>query len=148
MRKEFFDAHFHPKEHGLLAWFTNSLNYWLSLLMFNAIPIPQREAGTRQALRDLGELVEAGDCPLIFPEGRHSPDETIQPFQAGVAMIASRLRVPVVPVRIRGSNRVLNPHAKFPTPGRVSVRIGKPVRLEGEDFAALARRLEEIIRNL
>ena len=148
MRKEFFEAHFNPKQHGLFAWFTNSLNYWLSLLMFNAIPIPQREAGTRQALRALGELVEAGDCPLIFPEGRHGPDETIQPFQAGVAMIASRLRIPVVPLRLRGSNRVLPAGARFARPGRVTLVIGQPLRLEGEDYAALAKLLEERIRAL
>lgn len=148
MRKEFFDAHFHPKQHGPFAWFTNSLNYWLSLLMFNAIPIPQREAGTRQALRALGELVESGDCPLIFPEGRHSSDETIQPFQAGVAMIASRLRIPVVPLRLRGSNRVLPVGARFARPGRVTVVIGEPLNLEGKDYTALAKLLEERIRAL
>jgi long-chain acyl-CoA synthetase len=148
MRKEFFDAHFHPREHGLFAWFTNSLNYWLSLLMFNALPIPQHEAGTRQALRALGELVESGDCPLIFPEGVHSPDENLRPFQAGVAMIAARLRIPVVPVRLRGSNRVLRPGARMARPGRVSVVIGEPLRLEGEDYAALTRLLEERIRAL
>ena len=148
MRKEFFDAHFHPGKYGLFAWFTNSLNYWLSLLMFNAIPIPQHEAGTRQALRALGELVESGDCPLIFPEGRHSPDENLYPFQAGVAMIAARLRIPVVPIRLRGSNRVLRPGARMARPGRVSVVIGAPLRLEGEDYAALAKLLEERIRAL
>ncbi len=148
MRKEFFDAHFHPGKYGPFAWFTNSLNYWLSLLMFNAIPIPQQEAGTRQALRALGELVESGDCPLIFPEGRHSPDENLFPFQAGVAMIAARLRIPVVPIRLRGSNRVLRPGARMARPARVSVVIGEPLRLEGEDYAALARLLEERIRAL
>ena len=148
MRKEFFDAHFYREKYGWWSWFTNSLNYYLSCLMFNAVPIPQREAGARQTLHYLGELAEEGWCPLIFPEGKHSEDETILPFQAGVAMMASRLRVPVVPVRIRGSNRVLGPHASFPIPGWVSVRIGEPVRLEGEDFAALARHLEEIIRRM
>ena len=148
MRKEFFEAHFHPREHGLFAWFTNSLNYWLSLLMFNAVPIPQHEAGTRQALRALGELVEAGGCPLIFPEGRHSPDDNLQPFQAGVAMIASRLHIPVVPIRLRGSNRVLPQGARMARPGRVTVTIGEPLRLEGEDYAALTRLLEERIRAL
>lgn len=148
MRKEFFEAHFHPREHGLFAWFTNSLNYWLSLLMFNAVPIPQHEAGTRQALRALGALVESGDCPLIFPEGRHSSDESIQPFQAGVAMIASRLNIPVVPVRLRGSNHVLRPGARMARPGRVTVTIGEPLRLEGEDYLALTQLLEERIRAL
>jgi long-chain acyl-CoA synthetase len=148
MRKEFFEAHFHPREHGWFQWFTNSLNYWLSLLMFNAVPIPQDEAGTRQALRALGELVEAGDCPLIFPEGRHSQDENLYPFQAGVAMIASRLHIPVVPIRLRGSNRVLPQGARMARPGRVTVTIGEPLRLEGEDYAALTRLLEERIRAL
>lgn len=148
MRKEFFEAHFHPREHGVFAWFTNSLNYWLSLLMFNAVPIPQHEAGTRQALRALGELVESGDCPLIFPEGRHSPDESIRPFQAGAAMIASRLHIPVVPIRLRGSNHVLPPGARMAQPGRVTVTIGEPLRLEGEDYPALTRLLEERVRAL
>jgi len=148
MRKEFFDAHFHPQKHGWWKWFTNSLNYYLSCLSFNAVPIPQREAGARQTLHYLGELVEEGWCPLVFPEGKHSEDENVHTFQAGVAMMASRLRVPVVPVRIRGSNRVLHPRAKFPIPGRVTVAIGKPLELAGDDFAGLARRLEETIRSM
>ena len=148
MRLEFFDAHFHPREHSLVHWFTNSLNYWLSLLMFNALPIPQSGAGTRDALRALGHVVEQGSCPLIFPEGRHSRDETILPFQPGVAMIASRLRIPVVPIRVRGVNRVLHPESAMARPGRVQVTIGAPLCLEGEDFAAQARMLEERVRSL
>lgn len=146
MRKEFFDAHFHPKKYGRFAWFTNSLNYWLAALMFNALPIPQREAGTRQTLRYVGELAGEGWCPLIFPEGKHSRDETIGKFQAGVAMMAARLKVPVVPIRIRGSNRVLHPDWKMARPASVNVKIGEPVMLEGEDYAALARVLEERVR--
>lgn len=148
MRKEFFDAHFNPRKYNPFKWFTNSLNYWLSALMFNALPIPQREAGTRQTLRYIGELVEEGWCPLIFPEGKHSRDETVLPFQAGAAMMAARLGVPVVPIRVRGSNRVLHPDWSMARPGFVKVRIGKPVRLEGEDFAALARILEARVREL
>lgn len=146
MRKEFFDAHFHPEKHGRFKWFTSSLNYWLAALMFNALPIPQREAGTRQTLRYVGELVEEGWCPLIFPEGRHSRDETIGRFQAGVAMMASRLKVPVVPIRLRGVNRVLHPDWRMARPGFVRMTIGEPMVLEGDDYAALARRVEERIR--
>ena len=148
MRKEFFDAHFNPRKYNPFKWFTNSLNYWLAALMFNALPIPQREAGTRQTLRYIGELVEEGWCPLIFPEGKHSRDETVLPFQAGAAMMAARLGVPVVPLRIRGSNRVLHPDWRMARPAFVKVRIGEPLRLEGEDYAALARVLEERVRAL
>jgi len=146
MRKEFFDAHFHPEKSSRWSWLTSSLNYYLSSLMFNAVPIPQREAGARGTLHYLGELVADGWCPLVFPEGKHSYDETVLPFLPGIAMMASRLHTPVVPIRIRGSNRVLHPTWKMARPSRVDVTIGAPVRLEGEDFPALARRLEEIIR--
>ena len=146
MRKEFFDAHFYPEKSGRWAWFTSSLNYYLSCLMFNAVPIPQREAGARGTLHYLGELVADGWCPLVFPEGKHSYDETVLPFQPGIAMMASRLQVPVIPIRIRGSNRVLHPTWNMARPAFVDVKIGPPVVLEGEDFPGLARRLEDIIR--
>ncbi|MBI5084865.1 MAG: AMP-binding protein [Acidobacteria bacterium] len=146
MRKEFFDAHFNPSRHSLFSWFTNSLNYYLSCLVFNAIPLPQHEAGARPTLRYIGELVDSGYCPLIFPEGVHSPDDSIGRFLPGAAMMASRLKVPIVPIRIRGSNRVLHPSWSFPRPGFVRVTIGAPLRLEGEDYAALAKTLEEQVR--
>ena len=56
MAKEFFKAHFFPAEYGRRAWATNSLNYYLAALFFNAFPLPQREAGARQTLRYIGEL--------------------------------------------------------------------------------------------
>src|SRR5262249_34865356 len=58
MAKEFFKAHFYPREHGRAAWLTNSLNYYLAALFFNAFPLPQREAGARQTLRYIGEVIE------------------------------------------------------------------------------------------
>ena len=39
--KEFFNAHFFPERYGRKAWFTNSLNYYLSSLFFNAFPLTQ-----------------------------------------------------------------------------------------------------------
>src|SRR5690606_23477036 len=51
MSKEFFHAHFFPRQHSRREWFTNSLNYYLAALVFNAFPLPQREAGARQTMR-------------------------------------------------------------------------------------------------
>lgn len=148
MRKEFFDAHFQPDRFPWWKVFTNSLNYYLSCHVFNAVPIPQKDAGARDSLRYLGEIAAEGQCPLVFPEGRHSRDESIGHFLPGVAMMAARLDLPVVPVRIRGANRVLHPDWSFPRPGVVRVCIGSPVRLEGADYLSDARRLEEIVRGM
>ena len=53
-------------------------------------------------------------------------------------MIASRLGVPVVPVRLDGLDRVLPPHARFPTVGRGRVRVRRSYLADGNDYAALA----------
>src|SRR3954453_1854449 len=100
MAKEMFAAHFFPAQHGRLAWFTNSLNYYLAVLFFNAFPLPQREAGARQTLRYIGDLLADGTSVLIFPEGKRSESGTIDTFRPGIGMIASRLGARVVPVRI------------------------------------------------
>jgi len=148
MRKEFFDAHFHPRQHGLASWFTNSLNYWLSLLMYNALPLPQRDSGARDALRELGRLTGDGWCPLVFPEGRHGVEGELQEFQPGIAMMAARLHLSVVPVRLRGSAALLPRGAHFARMGRVTVTFGAPVTLESEDYAALAAELRARINEL
>jgi long-chain acyl-CoA synthetase len=72
MAKEFFSAHFFPEKHGRKAWLANSLNYYLAALFFNAFPLPQREAGARQTLRYIGEVLAQGFSVLIFPEGRRT----------------------------------------------------------------------------
>jgi len=148
MAKEFFKAHFYPARHTRRQWFTNSLNYYLAALFFNAFPLPQREAGARQTLRYAGELVGDGWSILIFPEGRRTKEGEIAPFQPGVAMMAARLGVPVVPVRIDGLDRVLHPTWKMARPGPVRVAFGAPLQLEGEDYAELAGRIEEAVRSL
>ena len=148
MAKEFFKAHFFPAEHGRRAWLTNSLNYLLAAGFFNAFPLPQREAGARETLRYIGEqLISHGRSILIFPEGRREIGK-IAPFRPGVGMIAARLDVPVVPVRIDGLNRVLPPGAFMARPGRVRVAFGPPLRLQGDDYEALAAQVEEAVRRL
>jgi long-chain acyl-CoA synthetase len=148
MSKEFFRAHFFPKQHSIRERFTNSLNYYLGALVFNAFPFPQREAGARQTMRYTGDLASEGWCIVIFPEGKISETGDIARFQSGVGLLASKLDVPVVPVRLIGLNEVLHRTWKMARPGRVEVRFGKPLRLHGEDYAELAKQVEIAVREL
>jgi long-chain acyl-CoA synthetase len=148
MAKEFFKAHFFPSQFSRRQRFTNSLNYYLAAFFFNAFPLPQREAGARQTLRYIGEVTGDGFSVLIFPEGVRSESEAIAPFRGGIGMIASRLNLPIIPVRIRGANHVLHPKARMARVGRVQVTFGTPMRLHGDDYAALAARVEAAVRAL
>ena len=148
MAKDFFAPHFHPEGHTRRAQFTNSVNYYLVTALLNAFPLPQREAGARHALRYAGELIGAGNSLVIFPEGRRTVGDAIAGFQPGAAMIAARLDVPVVPVRLRGLDVVLGEGQRMARPGRVRVRFGPPLRLSGSDYAALAAQLETSVKAL
>jgi long-chain acyl-CoA synthetase len=148
MAKEFFTAHFHPEGASRRAYAANTLNYYLASLFFNAFPLPQREAGARQTLRYIGDVLEDGWSVLIFPEGKRSQTGEIAPFRPGIGMIASRLAVPVVPVRIDGVDKVLHTSWKMARPGRVRVAFGPPMRLSGTDYEALAKQVEQAVRNL
>jgi len=148
MWKEFFDAHFHPDRHTKLQWLGNSLLYWLVTLFFNAFPLPQTEAGASGSLRYLGDLVSGGWSVLFFPEGERTQAGEIHPFQPGIGLIASRLRVPIVPVRLRGVEKILHRGQYFPKRGQVEIAFGQPLYLSGDDYPALAKQVEQAVREL
>jgi long-chain acyl-CoA synthetase len=148
MAKEFFRAHFNRRDVTWSAWFKNSLNYYLACEFFNAFPLPQREAGARQTMRYIGDMIAGGYSVLIFPEGKRTAQGEINRFMPGIGMIGAKLDVPVVPVRLEGLDRVLSARMKWPTRGPVRVTFGTPIRLQGDDYAALAAKVEHAVRAL
>ena len=148
MAKEFFRAHFFPAEHTWRQSFTNSVNYYLAAWFFNAFPLPQREAGARQTLKYIGDLASDNWSVLIFPEGVRSATGDIKAFRGGIGMIGSRLGLPVIPVRIDGADAVLPTGSTVIRPAQVRVAFGAPLQLHGDDYAALALRVEDAVRAL
>ena len=146
--REWFAPHFHPERHPRRQRLATSLAYYLGVLCFNVAPLPQREAGAREAMRHLGTLLGQGSSVLIFPEGVRRETGRIDAFQPGVGMLASRMQAPVVPVRIDGVDRVLPVGARWARPGRVRIAFGDPIRAAGDDYAAIARRIEDAVRAL
>ena len=148
MAKEFFKAHFFPEGFSRGKRFARSLEYYLSAAFFNTFPLPQREAGARQTLRYAGELIGNGFSVLIFPEGKRTDHGEIATFRPGVGMMAARLGVPVIPVRLEGIDRVLHHTWKMAKPGSVRVIFGEPMQLGGDDYVDLAAKVETAVRNL
>jgi 1-acyl-sn-glycerol-3-phosphate acyltransferase len=64
-------------------------------------------------------------------------------------MLAARLRVPVVPMRIDGLFEAAKSQKLFVRPNQIIVRIGDPIRYpESDDPAAIAHDLERRVREL
>jgi long-chain acyl-CoA synthetase len=148
MWKEYFDAHFSPERHTGYERFRDNFIYGLVALFFNAFPIPQTEARARQSLRYIGDLVNENWSILFFPEGERTEAGEIKSFQPGIGLMAGRLGVSVVPIRLRGVEKILHRHAHWPRPGNVEIAFGAPLHLKGEDYAALAKQVEEAVRAL
>jgi len=75
--------------------------------------------------------VRAGKSLAVFPEGTRTPDGQLQEFKQGAFKIAVRAGVPIVPVTIRGTFKLLPKTTLAPRPGRVDVIIGKPIETRG-----------------
>ena len=124
------------------------IQWTLGIMLLNLFPLP-REAGFRKSFAYAGEAVDRGYSILVFPEGRHTEDGKLRPFRNGIGLLANNLRVPVLPMRIDGLFEVKNAGRKFAPPGRITVRIGIPVRFEpGQDPTTIARELQQAVTNL
>ena len=99
-------------------------------------------------MRYAGELAASGLSILIFPEGEMTNHGEILPFQPGVALMATRLALPIVPVRIRGLEKVLHRKAQWATPGPVEINFGPPLRLPAGDWRDLARQVQDAVERL
>ncbi|PYT08773.1 MAG: 1-acyl-sn-glycerol-3-phosphate acyltransferase [Acidobacteria bacterium] len=82
---------------------------------------------TAKSLRSVIEGVRAGKSLAVFPEGTRTPDGRLQEFKHGAFKIAVRAGVPIVPVSIRGTFKLLPKTTLAPRPGRVDVIIGHPI---------------------
>jgi long-chain acyl-CoA synthetase len=145
MGMDFFEPYFYPEHHTLWEHLTTGGLYCLAALFFNGFPLPRKEPGVGQTLRYMGELATDGVSILIFPEGHRTEHGEIKSFQPGVGMIGSKLGLPVVPVRLEGVERVLHHTWRWPRRGDVRVTFGAPLVLEGDDYVALARRVQEAV---
>jgi len=116
--------------------------------LLNLFPLP-REAGFRRSFAYAGEAVDRGYSVLVFPEGRHTTDGKLLPFRAGIGLLASNLGLPALPMRIDGLFELKNARRHFAPPGRIHVKIGKPITFErGIDPEKIAARLQDAVSAL
>ena len=143
-----------PHRHQVFAaaaadyFFDTRIKATASALVLNAIPI-ERTKVTRRSAEQSAELIDDGWSMVIFPEGGRSPDGWGQPFRGGAAYLSIRCGVPIVPVHLAGTGRILPKGKTRPEPGRTVVTFGPPLRpTEGERSQSLAERLERAVAAL
>jgi 1-acyl-sn-glycerol-3-phosphate acyltransferase len=113
----------------------------------------------RSTAKSIGEAAQAihnGMSAIIFPEGSRSVDGTLGKFYSGAFSLAQRTGVPLVPVSLEGSYRVILPMTMRVNPGVIlRIKIDRPIdllpytkadkrRLMEDVFQIMSRNLEDI----
>jgi 1-acyl-sn-glycerol-3-phosphate acyltransferase len=97
-----------------------------------AIPV-HRGSIDREALKRCIDVLASGQPLVLFPEGERKDGPVVQPLMDGAAFLAAKAGVPLVPVGIGGSDRVMPRGAKMLFPRKVVVLVGEPLFVETND---------------
>jgi len=109
----------------------------------------QRGSADREALKRCITVLERGEPLVLFPEGERKDGPLVHPLFDGAAYVAARADVPIIPVGIGGSARVMPRHAKFIFPRKVHVVIGAPIVAERSESGRPSRAaLADVSRQL
>lgn len=116
--------------------------------LMDVIPVQAGAAFRLGPIRKCLSVLKEGRVVAIFPEGRRSQG-TLLPPMPGVGVLASRARVPVVPVAIVGTREAYPPGRLFPRPGKVTLLVGEPqAHLASASPDEVARRAMDAIAAL
>ena len=80
-----------------------------------------------QSLNKASEIIRNGTSVIIFPEGTRSQNQNIQPFKKGGFVLAVDSGVPIIPVIIHGTWKIMKKKQILVKPGNVILEIKKPI---------------------
>jgi 1-acyl-sn-glycerol-3-phosphate acyltransferase len=113
--------------------------------------LPVNRENPREAVKniqDAADKIRSGTTILLFPEGGRRDGTNARPFKPGAAHIAIRAGVPIVPVAIVGTSKILPRGCSHLRPGRAELRIGDPISTDAltkSDGKDLIRRVQETV---
>lgn len=128
---------------------------WLGYLLRKANSIPiHRENYTDniESIKQALKILQKGGVLGIFPEGGVDRQKNNLPIKAGAAFLATSVGVPIVPVKIKGADKVLPRGAKFVRSlSKIEVEIKKPIdcsRQTHKDKEIIKRVVESYIKEI
>lgn len=126
-----------PKLKKRMHAFVNSL-YWKNIItrfilnVWQCIPVYVKKEKNAKVKNKLAferalKYIKKEETFIIFPEGTRSHDGNLKKAYTGIAKIALKSKVPVIPVGIIGANKILPVGKILPRFKRCEVKIGKPI---------------------
>jgi 1-acyl-sn-glycerol-3-phosphate acyltransferase len=108
---------------GITGWFSRTL-----FSALGALPVERETHRAAQAALDTAlAVLKDGEGFGIYPEGTRSRDGKLARGKTGVAWLALTADCPVVPVAVKGTDKVQPVGARWPRLHRISVTFGEPL---------------------
>lgn len=107
---------------------------FLGLAIRNSASVFVDRSDPRKSLESLqkaGEKIRRGNSVLIYAEGTRSHSQKLLPFKKGAFALALEAGVPIVPVTIVDSYRLMDERTKVMRPGTIQVVVGTPLDTNG-----------------
>ncbi|MBD2465111.1 1-acyl-sn-glycerol-3-phosphate acyltransferase [Oscillatoria sp. FACHB-1407] len=122
-----------------------------AIRLYGAYPV-KRGSADRSAIRAALTQLEAGWAVGIFLSGTRTPDGRIPSAKLGAAMVAAKAQVPLLPVSLWGTHRIIAKGRLLPRPVPVTVRVGQviapPRSTQREDLEAVTQACVDAIHAL
>ncbi|MEB3309330.1 MAG: lysophospholipid acyltransferase family protein [Snowella sp.] len=119
--------------------------------LYGAYPV-KRGSGDRGAIRAALNALDEGWIVGVFLEGTRTPDARIHNPKLGAAMIAAKAQVPLLPVSLWGTEKIVKKGSNVPRRVPVTIRIGElippPASSKREDIEGVTRECQERIHAL
>lgn len=88
----------------------------------------------KDAMRSLeraAEKIRNGASVLLFAEGTRTKNGKLQPFKRGAFSLAAKSGVPIIPVTINGTFRIMKKGTWRVDPSDITIVLEKPIHTEG-----------------
>ena len=90
--------------------------------------------GIKRTIEEAKKTLKDGMSVVIFPEGTRSSDGQMKKFKRGAFQLAVDLNMPVVPMTINGSYKILSKTSFFVNPGKLTLTIHEPIMPPAEGY--------------
>ncbi|KAK4784351.1 hypothetical protein SAY86_018719 [Trapa natans] len=116
-----------------------------AMYMLGVIPLKRMDSRSQlETLKRCVDLIKKGASVFFFPEGTRSKDGKLGAFKKGAFSLATKTKIPVVPITLGGTGKVMPAGREISmNPGIVKVIIHKPI--EGNDAETLCNMARKMI---
>ena len=89
------------------------------------------------SIRAAVRKIQEGNSVLIFPEGERHSEPGLLPFKRGVFLLAVKSKAPIIPIAIKGTEKIMPRGQSKIRPGHVKIAFCPVIQSEGRKEAEL-----------